>query len=188
MQTLRRTSSRGFTLVELLIVVAIVGTLAALAILGYRRYLSSAQSAEARAVMGQIRAGEEQYRAETLAYLGCSTSLSDYYPNATPDDSRWSWKRSTDTRYNNSTNGWAMLNVNPDGPVRYGYAVVANVGPNAPPALDSDWKSPPIFPTPASGVPWYVVEARNVHVAGAKPNLLLTSSFDGTILSYGDGN
>ena len=47
-----------------------------------------------------IRNGEEAYRVETLQYLSVSTSLVDYYPNATPtNDSRWVWERSTDTRY-----------------------------------------------------------------------------------------
>ncbi len=46
--------SRGFTLVELMIVVAIVGILAALAIYGVRKYMSSAKSAEAKNSLGQM--------------------------------------------------------------------------------------------------------------------------------------
>src|SRR4051794_41107723 len=46
--------SRGFTLVELMIVVAIVGILAALAIYGVRKYMSNAKSAEARNSIGQM--------------------------------------------------------------------------------------------------------------------------------------
>lgn len=45
---------RGFTLVELMIVVAIVGVLAAIAVHGVRKYTASAKAAEARNTIGQI--------------------------------------------------------------------------------------------------------------------------------------
>ena len=50
----KKRSSRGFTLVELMIVVAIIGILAALAIAGVRKYMTSAKSAEARNSIGTI--------------------------------------------------------------------------------------------------------------------------------------
>ena len=50
----RLKKSRGFTLVELMIVVAIVGILAALAIYGVRKYMANAKSAEARNSLGQL--------------------------------------------------------------------------------------------------------------------------------------
>ena len=46
--------NRGFTLVELMIVVAIVGILAALAIYGVTKYMKSAKTAEARNSLGQL--------------------------------------------------------------------------------------------------------------------------------------
>lgn len=51
-RNLRR--NRGFTLVELMIVVAIVGILAALAIYGVSKYMKSAKTAEARNSLGQM--------------------------------------------------------------------------------------------------------------------------------------
>jgi type IV pilus assembly protein PilA len=194
MHTHRRAPSlpRGFTLVELLITVAIISLLAALALAGYLRYFHSAQSAEARAVFGQIRAGEEGYRVEELQYLSCSSAIGagSYYPNATPNDTKWSWQRSTDPRYTSATSGWQMLNVNPDGPVRYGYAVMAGIAPAALPAVDGDWLTdvPTMSGTLTTGTPWFAIAARNVHVPGGPPTLLFTTSYDNTIMSYNDGN
>ena len=47
-------AEEGFTLVELMIVVTIVGVLAVLAVYGVRKYLANAKTAEARNSLGQL--------------------------------------------------------------------------------------------------------------------------------------
>ncbi len=54
MRSIVRASKRGFTLIELMIVVAIVGILAVLAIYGVRKYLANAKTAEARNNIGEL--------------------------------------------------------------------------------------------------------------------------------------
>ena len=69
-------AKRGFTLVELMIVVAIVGVLAALAIYGVRKYMLNAKTAEARQAIGRLSRdaasafNREQMDAKILALGG----------------------------------------------------------------------------------------------------------------------
>jgi type IV pilus assembly protein PilA len=53
-RAIRKRLKEGFTLVELMIVVAIVGVLAVLAVYGVRKYISNAKTAEAKNSLGQM--------------------------------------------------------------------------------------------------------------------------------------
>jgi len=72
-QTLRK-RSKGFTLIELMIVVAIIAILAAIAIPQYKKFQLKAKSSEAKANLGAIKTCEEAYAAENDEYLAQKTA------------------------------------------------------------------------------------------------------------------
>ncbi|MFH1728218.1 MAG: prepilin-type N-terminal cleavage/methylation domain-containing protein [Pseudomonadota bacterium] len=67
-QTIKN-NNYGFTLVELMITVVIIGILAGLATTAYNRYILKSKKSEIPAAFGTIKAGEESYHVEYGQYL-----------------------------------------------------------------------------------------------------------------------
>ncbi|MDB4994228.1 MAG: hypothetical protein JWM74_1660 [Myxococcaceae bacterium] len=73
-QRIRSARLAAFTLIELLLVVAVVGTVAVLALFGVRKYLGAAKAAEATSTIGSInRAAIAAYERESKTANGLAT-------------------------------------------------------------------------------------------------------------------
>jgi len=92
----------GFTLVELMIVVVIIGVLAAVALMSYRVYVRRARTAEAAGLLANIKASQESYRSE----FGMYCNVNDANPATVPTVTAVAWLAGRDR--------WLQLGFQPD--------------------------------------------------------------------------
>ena len=88
-----RRINKGYTLIELMITVAIIGILAAVAIPAYNGYVKTGREAEAKAGLTTIALLEEQYFAENRTYVAGAdaaalTAAIDFHPETS---SKFAW-------------------------------------------------------------------------------------------------
>ncbi len=66
---------KGFTLLELIVVIIIIGVLATLGFTQYTRMVERGRTAEARTMLGQIRSAQVAYYQEYGSYAAATTNL-----------------------------------------------------------------------------------------------------------------
>ncbi len=196
----RRSRVRGTTLVELMIVVVILGILAAIATVGYKRYVARARLSEAHAMLAELSAKEQLYFMDAGQYLPARAD--DNLTQPSPDEGASAFipvdptnptfesARTAQTIPTPMPNGWSRIGLRPRWKQLYcTYLVNAGGASQAPPSgIGSTlWSTTPL-------TPWfYAVAACNLNTADggsfpANVTLLVLTCDSPGVLTINEGH
>lgn len=167
----------GFTLIEIMVTVALVGILAGVAVMKFGKTARKARGAEVHAIFAELRERQEQYHMENGVYFSTGANEGDVHPAAPGTSSHALAPLPAE---------WTTLRVKPPmSRVYCGYVVMAgpggdgsNIGAKA-----GDFG----FAVPATD--WYYLLAHcNLDGDGTRDSYYFSSSADTKVLKENEGS
>lgn len=169
---------RGFTIVELLIVVAVIGILSAVGIVAYNRYVNRSRQSEVFSMIAAIRSAQEAYKAESSRYLGTGSSETDFYPvlgSSGTEPTRKTWDPTS-----HSKEAWKSLSVSaPSKGLYCGYVVVAGAANSL---VGAGARGITLFNNVTPTRAWYYIRAECDFDGNAATNMSFETTFDNEVV------
>lgn len=168
--------ARGFTLVELAVVVTIVAVLSVIALVGYRKYMLNSKMTEAQSMISGIKIAQEDHRSEKGSYADIGK---DTWCPSVSGAGTGKVKAAWDPTCNGGKAPWNTLAVHVEGPLHFQYVTTASntwVAPTIPEAGFVTWGTPAVTAN-------YIIVARCDLDPGGDVTALVGSSVDNRIFT-----